>query len=71
MATIKDAHIFKDGKPVMRGNATYENSTLTIKEAKWTDDGAKKNLPFMMKGGMEVKVGAAVGFGRAAGITTL
>lgn len=56
MATIKDAHIFKDGKPVMRGNATYENSTLTIKEAKWTDDGAKKNLPFMMKGGMEVKV---------------
>jgi len=59
MATIKDVHIFKDGKSVMRGNATYESSTLTIKEAKWTDEGAKKNLPFVIKGGLEVKVKAA------------
>ncbi len=58
MATIKDVHIFHNGKQVMRGAGTYDNSVLKIAAATWQDEGAKKSLPFMLKGGMEIKVKA-------------
>jgi hypothetical protein len=58
MANIKDVHIFYNSKPVMRGNGVYANNTLTIAAAKWTDENAKKTIPFMVKGNLEVKVKA-------------